>query len=83
VIESYGLTLHEDSNDVNKGLSDNKALQIRTHYESLDIAKSNRVHYLKFSIIDDLDTSKDDWLLEQVKLIEKKTTDEQTDYETN
>ena len=31
----------------------------------------------------DLDASKDDWLLEQVKLIEKKTAEEQTEYETN
>lgn len=83
VIEAYGLTLHEESNDVNKHLPDNKALQIRTHYESLDIAKSNRVHYLKFSIMDDLDASKDEWLLEQVKLIEKKTAEEQNEYETN
>jgi tRNA (guanine-N7-)-methyltransferase len=50
VIEKYVCILHEDLDDVycNSEISDE--LKIKTHYESLDIAGSNRVHYLKFSL---------------------------------
>lgn len=50
VIEKYNLILHEDIDHVHA--SDNKKpeLEIKTHYESLDIAGSNRVHYLSFSL---------------------------------
>ena len=50
VVEKYNCTLIEDLDDVyNKsGIAD--ALKIRTYYESLDIAKSNRIHYLEFSL---------------------------------
>jgi len=50
VIEMYGLTLLEDSDDISRDLKQNEELLIRTHYEGLDIAKSKRIHYLKFAI---------------------------------
>ena len=71
ILETYGLELVEDSADVNKEMKDNVELQIRTHYESLDIAKSNRIHYLKFSIPQDLDPATDEKLAKKVKEIEK------------
>lgn len=50
VIDMYGCTLKEDSDNVH-ALENKKAeLSIKTHYESLDIAGSNRVHYLCFSL---------------------------------
>ena len=54
VIEKYNCRLIEDVEDVykNNGISDE--LKIKTYYESLDIAGSNRIHYLKFSLPDDL-----------------------------
>ena len=50
VTERYNCTLLEDKEDVfnNEFISDD--LKIKTHYESLDIAGSNRIHYLKFSL---------------------------------
>lgn len=48
VINLFKLELLEDIDDVNAETEPNDDLQIKTHYENLDIAKSNRIHYLKF-----------------------------------
>ncbi|HEX6848829.1 MAG TPA: tRNA (guanosine(46)-N7)-methyltransferase TrmB [Chitinophagaceae bacterium] len=50
IIEKYNCTFVEDIGDLynNGNISDD--LKIKTHYESLDIAESHRVHYLKFSL---------------------------------
>ncbi len=50
VAELYGLRIVEDSGDVYADENVREELKIKTHYESLDIAQSNRVHYLKFSL---------------------------------
>lgn len=81
IIEIYKLDLHEDSSDVNKELKENEDLQIRTHYESLDIAKSNRIHYLKFSIPNDLDPSFDEELAVRVREIESTVSEAANDEE--
>jgi tRNA (guanine-N7-)-methyltransferase len=52
VIEKYGCILHEDINNVYDNSEISDELKIKTHYESLDIAGSNRIHYLKFSLPD-------------------------------
>jgi tRNA (guanine-N7-)-methyltransferase len=49
VIELYHLQLHAVFSDLYQQQNLNAELQIKTHYESLDIAKSNRIHYLCFS----------------------------------
>lgn len=50
VIDMYGCLLHEDIDHV-RGLAEIPAeLAITTHYESLDIAGSNRIHYLRFTL---------------------------------
>ncbi|UEG50686.1 tRNA (guanosine(46)-N7)-methyltransferase TrmB [Ferruginibacter lapsinanis] len=49
VIDMYGLTLLEDCDDVN-AKSNKEELKIITHYQSLDIAKSNKIFYLKFQL---------------------------------
>lgn len=57
VIELYKLVLVEDSSDVYAG-NPSELLQIKTHYEALDIAGSNKIYYLKFqlpAVIPDLD----------------------------
>ena len=71
VIEMYGLELFYDSADISEDVKQIPELLIKTHYESLDIAKSNRIHYLKFAITSDLDPSKDELLLEITKEVEK------------
>jgi tRNA (guanine-N7-)-methyltransferase len=50
VIELYNCTLHKDVDDVYKEEVIAAELKIKTHYESLDIAGSNRLHYLCFSL---------------------------------
>mgnify|MGYP006276441283 FL=1 len=70
VIEMYHLELFEDSADIATDLPQNKALQIKTHYESLDIAKSKKVHYLRFKINNDLPLELDDVLAKRTREIE-------------
>ena len=59
VIELYKLNLVEDSDDVYAQTLVKEPLKIKTHYESLDIAQSKKIHYLKFTLPailpDDLD----------------------------
>ena len=62
VITLYGLELLEDYDDVYKNAVISDELKIKTHYEGLDIAQSNRIHYLKFKIDGELDTEKDEIL---------------------
>lgn len=50
VIELYHCQLITDYNDVYGETEISPELQIKTHYESLDIAQSKRVHYLCFSL---------------------------------
>lgn len=49
VIEMYGLTLNEKSADV-YAAPHAAALDIKTHYEMLDIAGSKKIHYLQFCL---------------------------------
>ena len=58
VIELYKLELVEDLDDAYANPSVKESLKIKTHYESLDIAQSKKIHYLKFAlpaILPDLD----------------------------
>jgi tRNA (guanine-N7-)-methyltransferase len=46
----YGCVIHEDLDHLYEQDIVAEELKIRTHYESLDIAGSNRIHYLSFSL---------------------------------
>jgi len=50
VAELYELAIVEDSDDVYAKQIVKEELKIKTHYESLDIAKSKKIHYLKFTL---------------------------------
>lgn len=50
VTELYGLVIVEDSHNVYSEAFVKEELKIKTHYESLDIAQSKRIHYLKFTL---------------------------------
>ena len=50
VVEKYDCDLLEDFGDVYNNSTVSDDLKIKTHYESLDIAGSNRIHYLKFCL---------------------------------
>lgn len=67
VIALYGLTLHEAYDDLYAVEPQHPEWQIKTHYEGLDIAGSQRIHYLRFSIGGHLDREKDALLAEWVK----------------
>lgn len=49
VIARYGLALHEACDDV-YAKSSMPELQIKTYYEGLNIAQSNKIFYLRFSL---------------------------------
>jgi len=72
VIALYGCPLHTDSDNVHKLEPVPEELKIKTHYESLDIAGSNRIHYLCFSLPSKLaGKEKDDELKQLLKADER------------
>ena len=50
VIDMYGITVVEDCIDVYGQPTTKDELKIKTHYESLDIAQSKKIFYLKFTL---------------------------------
>jgi tRNA (guanine-N7-)-methyltransferase len=50
VIDLFGLQTLEAKDDIYADEEISNDLQIQTHYEKLDIAQSNRIHYLKFAL---------------------------------
>jgi tRNA (guanine-N7-)-methyltransferase len=79
VVELYGLTILEDITDIRaliggevgkeiaKEAGNKKELGIRTHYESLDIAQSRRIHYICFTLTEKPLPDKDNLLMERIK----------------
>lgn len=69
VIRVFELTILQDIDDIYTQSNIPSTLSIKTYYESLDIAKSNRVHYLSFILDKPLDKSKDmlikEWYYEE------------------
>ncbi len=72
VIRLFDLELIEDVENIHSQKHIPIELLIETHYEKLDIAKSNKIHYLKFKLNKDLNVEKD-VLLNQ--LLHESTTD--------
>lgn len=64
VIELYNLHVEEDTPDVYTAEHVPDELKIKTYYESLDIAQSRRIHYLRFTLPDETLPDKDDQLKE-------------------
>jgi tRNA (guanine-N7-)-methyltransferase len=68
VIELYNCKLYKDSDNVYADENISEELKIKTHYEALDIAGSNRIHYLCFSLPEELPgREKDDELKQLLK----------------
>lgn len=61
----YGCTVWQDVDDVYAEPGLTPELYIKTHYEGLDIAQSNRVHYLCFSLPAQLPSPALDKVLQQ------------------
>ena len=66
VINLFELSLLQDCDDVYNQAADNSDLRIKTHYEQLDIAKSNRIHYLQFMLNKPLPKATDELLKQQM-----------------
>lgn len=66
VIKLYNCKLYTDYNDTYKEADIAGDLQIKTHYELLDIAGSNRIHYLCFSLPKELPGKEKDEELKQL-----------------
>ena len=62
VVNLFHLPLLHDYDHVHQQAPDNKDLQIKTHYESLDIAQSERIHYLQFEVSQPLPLETDEQL---------------------
>ena len=62
VINLYNLEVLIDFDNLYQQQNLVPELYIKTHYESLDIAQSNRIHYLQFKIDTDLPIEKDETL---------------------
>lgn len=65
VIQMYGCNLCNDLDDVYAQPGIPTELQIKTHYEGLDIAGSNRIHYLCFTLPQTLPSKELDAALQQ------------------
>lgn len=66
VIQLYNCVLHTDFDNTYKEAGIPEDLRIKTHYESLDIAGSNRIHYLCFSLPNELPGKEKDEELKQL-----------------
>jgi len=67
VINLYNLELITDFDNLYSLPEISPELRIKTHYESLDIAGSNRVHYLSFKIDRELPLEKDEILKQMIR----------------
>lgn len=65
VINLFELELLQDSDNIYNSTLLSEDLKIKTHYESLDIAQSKKVHYLQFKINKELPFEKDILLKEK------------------
>lgn len=62
VVALFNLDVAEKSDNIYAQGSIKPELQIKTHYEGLDIAQSNRIHYISFRINQPLPLDKDEVL---------------------
>ena len=75
VIELYALTIINATDNLYEtafmqSAQWNEKLAIKTYYEGLNIASSNRIHYIQFKIDKDLPIAKDDILKEMIASFE-------------
>ena len=66
VLDKYHCTILEESDNVYAAEKVSEELMIRTHYEALDIAGSNRIHYLRFTLPSDLGGKEEDEALKAI-----------------
>ncbi len=62
VIELYGCKLVKDYDDVYGKATEQELLNIKTHYEGLDIAQSGKIYYLQFQLSEIIPVERDEIL---------------------
>ena len=67
VIELYGLTLLYKTDNLYAEATIDPRCLIKTYYEGLDIAQSNKIHYIQFNIDKELPIALDDVLKEAIR----------------
>ena len=67
VIELFNIRVVHDLSDAYAIDEISEELKIKTHYESLDIAQSNRIHYLQFILPEYLPLEKDEQLKQAIR----------------
>ena len=67
VIDLYGLALHDHAENIYASPALKKELEIKTYYESLDIAQSKSVYYICFSLPEQNLPEIDNTLQERIK----------------
>jgi tRNA (guanine-N7-)-methyltransferase len=67
VIELYGLNLVYKTDDLYAEATIDPRCLIKTYYEGKDIAQSNKIHYIQFTLDKDLPLSLDEVLKEAIK----------------
>jgi tRNA (guanine-N7-)-methyltransferase len=77
VIDLYDLELLVDDDNIYAKGAVSPELSIKTHYEGLDIAGSNRIHYLRFRLQKDIPVEKEQVLKEMFMNNETESEDEQ------
>jgi tRNA (guanine-N7-)-methyltransferase len=65
VVELYQLIVHTDTANLYDSAILSPELEIKTHYESLDIAGSSRIHYLCFTLPEEIGNQELDSLLKE------------------
>ena len=71
VSRHYGLEILRQYDDVYAQASEPELLDIKTHYESLDIARSGKIYYLQFRLPGVIDESMDEAFTHWVKNTEQ------------
>ena len=67
VIELYGLNLIYKTDNLYAEPTIDPRCLIKTYYEGLDIAQSNKIHYIQFNIDKELPIALDEVLKEAIK----------------
>jgi len=73
VISLYTLRLHSSTDDLYSAPLEKKELGIKTHYEGLDIAGSKKIHYVCFSLGEEILAEEKDILLKNWVFDNEKT----------
>lgn len=74
IIDLYNLELVTDNDNVYEAANISQELSIKTHYEKMDIAGKNKIHYLAFKLNNSLPGEKDEILKERFILENEHTT---------